>query len=103
MERLLKRSIIHSLVALGRYNPQGMTDPNPSEFNPSGSDSTRGRLKVFLGYAPGVGKSFRRFAEGRRPKERGQDVVVGALQPQVHPEIEPILRLLEVIPTTEIQ
>ena len=37
----------------------------------------RGRLKIFLGYAPRVGKSLRMFDEGRRRKERGEDVVVG--------------------------
>ena len=42
----------------------------------------RGRLKVFLGYASGVGKSFRMLDEGRRRQERGQDVVVGAIQPK---------------------
>ncbi|MBI2687581.1 MAG: hypothetical protein HYX27_14820 [Acidobacteria bacterium] len=41
----------------------------------------RGKLKVFLGYAPGVGKSARMLDEGRRRKKRGQDVVVGAVQP----------------------
>src|ERR1700678_366162 len=40
----------------------------------------RGRLKVFLGYAPRVGKSARMFDEGRRRKARGQDVVVGSIQ-----------------------
>jgi two-component system sensor histidine kinase KdpD len=41
---------------------------------------TRGRLKIFLGYASGVGKSFRMLDEGRRRCERGQDVVVGSMQ-----------------------
>ena len=58
----------------------------------------RGRLKVFLGYASGVGKSFRMLDEGRRRHERGQDVVVGAIQPKITPEIEPLLGKLEVIP-----
>ena len=58
----------------------------------------RGRLKVFLGYASGVGKSERMLDEGRRRKERGQDVVVAALQPATPPEAEPILKKLEVIP-----
>jgi two-component system, OmpR family, sensor histidine kinase KdpD len=35
----------------------------------------RGALKIFLGYASGVGKSFRMFDEGRRRRERGEDVV----------------------------
>ncbi len=58
----------------------------------------RGRLKVFLGYASGVGKSFRMFDEGRRRRERGQDVVVGALQPKIADTLQPILQSLEVIP-----
>ncbi|HVO79836.1 MAG TPA: universal stress protein [Terriglobales bacterium] len=73
------------------------TDSNPS------SESPRGRLKVFLGYASGVGKSFRMFDEARRRKERGQDVVVGALQPEVPPEIKPLLNSLEVVPTLEVE
>jgi len=67
------------------------------------SDSTRGRLKVFLGYASGVGKSFRMFDEGRRRRDRGQDVVVGALQAKVPAELEPLLGSLEIIPTLNIK
>jgi len=68
------------------------------------SDSTRGRLKVFLGYASGVGKSFRMFDEGRRRRDRGQDVVVGALQPKVPAEIQQsLLSSLEIIPTFNIK
>lgn len=60
----------------------------------------RGRLKIFLGYASGVGKSFRMFDEGRRRKIRGQDVVVAATQPSGSQaaEIEQLLRGFEVIP-----
>jgi len=60
---------------------------------------TRGRLKVFLGYASRVGKSFRMFDEGRRRRERGQDVVVGAVQGGITSDIAAILSNLEVIPT----
>lgn len=62
----------------------------------------RGRLKVFLGYAGGVGKSFQMLDEGRRRRQRGEDVVVCALQPRYTPEIEPILQKLEIIPTLKI-
>ncbi|MBZ5544820.1 MAG: hypothetical protein LAO07_14255 [Acidobacteriia bacterium] len=58
----------------------------------------RGRLKVFLGYAGGVGKSFRMLDEGRRRRERGEDVVVGAVQPNPPPEVEALLRSMEIIP-----
>jgi len=60
--------------------------------------SHKGHLKIFLGYASGVGKSFRMLDEARRRQERGQDVVVGAMQPQVPTEVEPLLRKLDVIP-----
>src|ERR1700682_43275 len=59
----------------------------------------RGRLKVFLGYAAGVGKSLQMLDEGRRRRERGEDVVVCALQPQNSPEVEAVLKKLEFIPT----
>jgi two-component system, OmpR family, sensor histidine kinase KdpD len=62
----------------------------------------QGRLKVFLGYASGVGKSFRMLDEARRRRKRGQDVVVGGIQPQVSPEVEALLRNLEVIPLRSI-
>jgi two-component system sensor histidine kinase KdpD len=62
----------------------------------------RGRLKIFLGYASGVGKSFRMLDEGRRRAERGQDVVVGAIQlPPTH-DVEALLSKLEVIPLRTI-
>ncbi len=60
--------------------------------------ASRGHLKVFLGYAGGVGKSFRMLDEGRRRRERGQDVVVGATQQPNSAELESLLSQLEVVP-----
>ena len=60
--------------------------------------SSKGRLKIFLGYASGVGKSFRMLDEARRRRERGQDVIVGAVQPKVSPEVQKLLDKLEVVP-----
>src|ERR1700687_2159379 len=58
----------------------------------------RGRLKVFLGYAGGVGKSFQMLDEGRRRRERGEDVVVCALQQENPPDGQEVLQKLEIIP-----
>jgi two-component system, OmpR family, sensor histidine kinase KdpD len=58
----------------------------------------RGKLKVFLGYASGVGKSLRMLDEGRRRRERGADVLVGATQVESTPEVKALLDKLEVIP-----
>ena len=58
--------------------------PNPDQLlaavEAQERSERRGKLKIFLGYACGVGKSFRMFDEGRRRKMRGQDVVVAATQ-----------------------
>jgi two-component system, OmpR family, sensor histidine kinase KdpD len=62
----------------------------------------RGRLKVFLGYASGVGKSFQMLDEGRRRKERGEDVIVCALQPEYPQGVQAILEKLEIIPMLKI-
>ncbi len=60
--------------------------------------TARGRLKIFLGYASGVGKSFRMIDEGRRRHARGQDVVVGAMQPDLAPDVQQALAGMEIIP-----
>src|ERR1700720_1417820 len=57
-----------------------------------------GHLKIFLGYASGVGKSLRMLDEGRRRKLRGQDVVIGAIQASGSPEVQHIIESMEVIP-----
>jgi two-component system, OmpR family, sensor histidine kinase KdpD len=77
--------------------------PNPEELlrrvQADERREQRGRLKVFLGYASRVGKSLRMFDEGRRRKLRGQDVVVGAVQGAVTPDVQEILAGIEIIPT----
>ena len=62
-------------------------------------DAGRGRLKIFLGYAPRVGKSLRMFDEGLRRKSRGQDVVVGAVQSRGASDIAEKIDALEVLGT----
>ena len=48
--------------------------------DPQADGTPRGRLKVFLGYAPGVGKTFSMLSEGLRRRSRGEDVVVGVVE-----------------------
>jgi two-component system sensor histidine kinase KdpD len=58
----------------------------------------RGRLKIYLGYAAGVGKTYQMLLEGRRLKEEGIDVVVGLVETHGRIETERLLEGLEVIP-----
>src|SRR5208283_2206689 len=60
------------------------------------------RLKVFLGYASGVGKSFRMLDEGRRRRARGQNVVIGAIQADLPAELVHLLQTIEIIPLKKI-
>jgi two-component system sensor histidine kinase KdpD len=62
----------------------------------------RGRLKVFLGYSSGVGKTFTMLDEGRRRRQRGEDVVVGAIQSKRPPQADAVLAALEVIPALDV-
>jgi two-component system sensor histidine kinase KdpD len=83
-----------------------MTRPDPEELlrriTAQEADEARGRLKIFLGYAPRVGKSLRMFDEGRRRKKRGQDVVIGMIQARGADEAAELIREFEVIPPLRI-
>ncbi|MFB4273972.1 DUF4118 domain-containing protein [Nonomuraea sp. MTCD27] len=58
----------------------------------------RGRLRVYLGAAPGVGKTYAMLSEGRRARERGRDVVVGFVETHGRPRTAALLEGMEVIP-----
>ncbi|WP_045558253.1 sensor histidine kinase [Streptomyces sp. FxanaA7] len=62
------------------------------------SDVRSGRLKVYLGAAPGVGKTYRMLDEGRRRAERGADVVVAFAECHGRPRTEAMLGGLETVP-----
>jgi two-component system sensor histidine kinase KdpD len=77
--------------------------PSPEEFlrrlAAEERQQSRGKLKVFLGYASGTGKSARMFDEGRRRKQRGKDIVVVATQPEPSdsPRLRELLEQLEIL------
>ena len=56
------------------------------------------RLKIFLGYAPGVGKSYRMLDEARRRHDRAEDVVVAAIQPEQSEDLQALVQKLELDP-----
>ncbi len=58
----------------------------------------RGKLRVYLGSAPGVGKTFRMLDEGWRRKERGTDVVIAYVETHGRPLTDAQLRDLEIVP-----
>jgi two-component system sensor histidine kinase KdpD len=58
----------------------------------------RGRLKVYLGYCPGVGKTYQMLQEGHRLKAEGVDVVIGLLETHGRVEIAKLAEGLEAVP-----
>jgi two-component system sensor histidine kinase KdpD len=65
--------------------------------------SARGRLRIYLGMAPGVGKTYRMLEEGHRRRARGTDVVVGFLEAHGRPRTAELLEGLEVVDRHRIE
>ena len=63
----------------------------------------RGRLRVYVGMAPGVGKTYAALEEAHRRRERGTDIVVGFVEPHGRPLTAALLDGLEVIPRREVE
>ncbi|MFG2041492.1 DUF4118 domain-containing protein [Dactylosporangium sp. NPDC048998] len=61
----------------------------------------RGRLRIYLGAAPGVGKTYAMLAEGQRRRARGTDVVIGFLEPHGRKVTAAMADGLEVVPRRE--
>ena len=58
----------------------------------------RGRYRILLGMAAGVGKTYRMLQEGRQAKAEGRDVVIGYLEPHDRPETSELAEGIEVVP-----
>ena len=60
--------------------------------------SQRGHLKIYLGYAAGVGKTYRMLQEAHQLKDEGIDVVVGLVETHGRVDVAKLLEGLEIIP-----
>lgn len=85
-----------------------MTDgrPNPDQLleqvSAGEAKAEQGRLKIFFGYAAGVGKTFSMLEAARREKDAGVDVVVGYVEPHGRKETEELLDGLESLPPLQV-
>ena len=64
---------------------------------------TAGTLKVFLGYAPGVGKTFNMLSEAIRRRKRGEDVVVGFIETHGRPAVVELASGIERVATRQVE
>src|SRR5712675_3136061 len=67
------------------------------------TESRRGKLKIFMGYAAGVGKTYMMLEEAQNLKASGKDIVVGYFEPHGRKETIAKTEGLEIIPRKRIQ
>src|SRR6516162_7528039 len=79
------------------------TRPSPEQFLAMLREQQRGRLKVYLGFAPGVGKTYEMLQEGQRLKRQGVDVVIGIVEPHGRAETTAMIGDLEQVPRRKIE
>lgn len=77
--------------------------PKPEHFLGLIRKQQRGRLKVYLGFAPGVGKSYEMLQEGHRLKKQGIDAVVGVVETHGRADTAALLAGLERVPPRQIE
>lgn len=77
--------------------------PDPDALLKVGQKPTRGRLKLFLGAAPGVGKTFAMLTEAHEKRREGLDVLIGWVDTHGRRETAALLKGLEVLPRQTMQ
>jgi two-component system, OmpR family, sensor histidine kinase KdpD len=77
--------------------------PSPEALLAAANQESRGRLKIFLGAAPGVGKTYEMLLSARAKQRDGVDVVVGIVEAHGRRETEALVEGLEVIPREQVE
>jgi two-component system, OmpR family, sensor histidine kinase KdpD len=77
--------------------------PSPEALLAAAQHEGRGRLKIFLGAAPGVGKTYEMLLSAQAKRREGVDVVVGIVEPHGRRETEALLEGLEVVPRRQAE
>jgi len=70
---------------------------------PAGTERPRGKLKIYMGYAAGVGKTFRMLEDARELRANGVDVVVGYFEPHGRKDTIAMAEGLEFVPRKKVQ
>ena len=86
----------------GSLETTARPDPDALLIEVEREETKKGRLKIFLGYAPGVGKTYAMLQEAHVLKTRGEDVVAGIIETHKRAETQALLADLEVIPRRQL-
>src|ERR1700683_5364394 len=101
----MARASRHSTVAFRLPVKENTSVPKTpeqwlAESNPP--EKTKGTLKLFLGYAPGVGKTYGMLSEAIRRNSRGEDVVAGIVETHGRKGIAELAAQIEIVPRRKI-
>ncbi len=77
--------------------PGDDTRPDPAALLRQASQESRGRFKIFLGAAPGVGKTYEMLTDGAARRREGVDVIIGVVETHGRAETEALVRGYEVV------
>ncbi len=77
--------------------------PRPEDFLELVERGKRGRLKVYIGFAAGVGKTYRMLEEAHALKKRGVDVVLGFIETHGRAETAALIDGLEYVPRRQVE
>jgi two-component system sensor histidine kinase KdpD len=84
-----------------------MTNPTPrpraEDFLELVQKSKRGRLKLYIGFAAGVGKTYRMLEEAHALKKRGVDVVIGFIETHGRADTAALMQGLEAVPLRQVE
>ncbi len=83
--------------------PADASRPTPEHFLTLIRQQQRGRLKIYLGFAAGVGKTYEMLQEGHRLKQQGVDVVIGIVETHGRAETAALIGDLKQVPRRKIE
>ena len=87
---------------MGSENGGREQRPSPDELLSRAMQETQGKLRIFLGAAPGVGKTYTMLEEAHAMRDGGLDVVVGIVETHGRRETQDLVEGLEIIPSREV-
>src|ERR1700685_1246533 len=85
-------------------DPLPVATKSPEEWLDKGAPAkTRGTFKLFLGYAPGVGKTYNMLSEAIRRHQRGEDIVIGVVETHGRPRTAELAEQVEKVPRRKLE
>src|SRR5215831_19079278 len=86
-----------------RHDPEQRPSPEALLEAARREDAGAGKLRIFVGAAPGVGKTYEMLLQARARRADGYDVVIGVVETHGRKETEALLQGLEIVPRRRVE